>query len=1520
MGFSLQRTKFNSMHQIDDERVSGCQPAQQNRGRQRLSAPSPRFPPSPRQYEAHEFGLCEDEEFQHPRMFENLTYEKNADAFEAMRAENARPRYQQQPRFNVSDLPSEQLEDFSSPQFSGAYDEEDCNECSEQPQTPDICDISAPDFCDVSDASPWPDQTPPPRRAQSPSRQQQGQHYTSECLDDQSAPMYDSPGGSPTPQAHYTPIRLLDTPDVCAPSPPAPTPTPPPQFSPIRFQLSPVQYPSECLEDVTVPSFARTPCDMPTPPSPARIQMPQDLPSDMVCDVSAPSFRSPATPSLSFPGEPLDEITMPSFENASCGSPLDRRFLLDPRLADESPPSFAVSGASSSRRSHSRRDTSCVLMGTPPPACPTQRSVCQPSQQYEPTPMRKRTSPPRRFNLAQTMAQDYPPMQSSCPTDTPTPQAPHFSFYSPTPIGKDSLPGECLTDISEPTFFGASYRSSPHTRQFPGSLPSECLGDITEPSYQMTPPARTPSLPCDLPLEQICDMSQPMYDSPRSERLSSMSMPSFVDTSCGSPLDRRFLLDSRIMDESPPSFASSMPSSPRISPPCRSPSPRGPRSRAPTPQRTLFVPSFSPSPRQRLSRSPSPVCPLTPPAPHFSLRSPTPIRSPPMHSIPTDLPEECLADISEPAYFITPPRASPMRRYFPSNMTNECLADISAPSYEMTPPPRTPSMPHDLPSDMICDMSPPMYQSPASEHLSGESMPSFADTSCGSPLDRRFLLDPYLEDESMPTMVSAGSRSISPERSAPRAIGDSRFDGTYCEILQRFNALKGKMYSSQCGSPGSPSMSGGVMPPGECIRETVIERTENENGQLESTTQHIVVTIDPCGSMKTHTKEIRTQFPHQTPRRLVPPSADSGVLTQSPRPATQIENLRSSVRKRLGFDISDMPSENLADMSPPCADDLPSMSTENILQHLSSVPEEQLTDISAPSFRSPPIPSVSYPSEMLEQMSIPSFENASCGSPLDRRFLLDPRLADESPPTLASSYVSSPQASYATHSSVPSASGYTPYMRGRPHTHSPKQHSPQRAFEAEPASTTSPQRFSLRPSPRTASRSPTPVTPQAPYFSLHSPTPIGSPPGRSFPRSLPSGQLMDISEPAYFSGPPRASPQRRSLPKSIPSERLEDISQPSYQKTPPPRTPCTPTNLPSEMLGNVSAPSFSSPASEHISSVSMPSFADVSYESPLDRRFLLDPRLADESMPTLPRTPSTLQSSSTSRPGGARRRLSYSQPDSSRKSARREDTARSRSEGRKDLGEHGAATVEQTHITIKQSGTYQQQQKVSPARKDGSQTITQGERGQSPLMDALKEELKTTTSIHSVSHIYPQDSRGSRASRQAPSRSMSLPSENLGDISMPTMGMSTTGSSQQRKMSPASQNLNDISMPSGPTSTFMSTTGRSSPRTRRRRSVQDVNDISPISFATTIPSTNISGSSPGRGNSSRKYTSTSSRGLSGLANYAPFFEQIRSRNTSGTCDCCDPCSPCCPTVQNNDCSDPCAGFSNSNRSNKSDKR
>lgn len=60
------------MQEINEDSVRGCRPARQYGPRQGLNTGTPRFPPSPRQYEAHEFGLGEDEQFQHPRMFENL--------------------------------------------------------------------------------------------------------------------------------------------------------------------------------------------------------------------------------------------------------------------------------------------------------------------------------------------------------------------------------------------------------------------------------------------------------------------------------------------------------------------------------------------------------------------------------------------------------------------------------------------------------------------------------------------------------------------------------------------------------------------------------------------------------------------------------------------------------------------------------------------------------------------------------------------------------------------------------------------------------------------------------------------------------------------------------------------------------------------------------------------------------------------------------------------------------------------------------------------------------------------------------------------------------------------------------------------------------------------------------------------------------------------------------------------------------------------------------------------------------
>ncbi|XP_016970751.2 uncharacterized protein LOC108038475 [Drosophila rhopaloa] len=713
------------------------------RGPDLVSTPEhlrPGFRGRTHRYDPSDFGLTANEEWRHPRMFRDMTYETDAAAMETFR--QAQPRRQAyDTAINLSNLPEECLADMSAPGFDLSMPSQMSDLRGEF-----LADVSAPSMCDVSNTSP---------------------NNGTSHVDDVYGEILDRFRSIRERLSRSNQLRRSDDCGVADSSPLYQQTT----RRTIYTHRDPSGHITSHVDETTVSNTSSLDC---TPTGaveePGR-RLNFALPNRSVnlMDESMPSYHEASLPTEC--PEILDNETMPEFESlgpTSMRQSKSYRSCLD----NETMPSYISEG---SRRQQSM-PSECL------------EDVSQPSS-FERS--RSRRQSPRRQHQVSM------PFQNLADISEP-------SFVNST---RNRTTNECLEDITMPSFEGVSNVSrstsripkretqrSRHTRNISdisaptfassrrGQMTNECLDDMTMPSFGRTSrlssnrsrrqPRRSKST------QNINDISEPIYASFKSEPMTNecleeITMPSFGGVSEASRrrTPRRQQNSECLEDMTMPSFDGISGAS------------RGrslDRQQRTMPSRMtneclddMTMPSFggvSGSSRRQIT-----------------------------------LPSECLNDVSAPSFGRSSSRGTSRRqRTMPSKNvcdtsaplfanstkygdTNECLEDISMPSFggisraSMRKSPRRRQV--TMPSQNIGDISPPSFASPSrgyttnNECLEDISMPSFGGVSSGvrgrtpkrqqrslpapnTSSRRRSMTNECLDDMTMPSLggVSVSSR------------------------------------------------------------------------------------------------------------------------------------------------------------------------------------------------------------------------------------------------------------------------------------------------------------------------------------------------------------------------------------------------------------------------------------------------------------------------------------------------------------------------------------------------------------------------------------------------------------------------------------------------------------------------------------------------------------------------------------------------------------------------------------------
>ncbi|EDW78528.2 uncharacterized protein Dwil_GK16484 [Drosophila willistoni] len=671
---------------------------------------------------------------------------------------------------------------------SGPFRRPQYNECLE--------DMSMPSFGGISGAS----------RSRAPQQRQQGQSMPSqnicdmtapsfgsssrepmidECLNDMTMPSFGNVSGAPRKQVTL-PSERLD--NVTAPSFARSIPLrgtsqlrrrPRTFASSTRNARDPM--PSECIEGMSEPSFAGVSGAGQSNGQGRRVQQP--MPSRDICDESAPSYlssrRGPPT------NECLDEMTMPSFGGVSGASQGRRqrrwqRSMPSQNICDESAPSYL-----SSRRG---LDTNECL-----------DEMTMPSfGEVSGAPQGGRPGRSQRSMPSQNICDESAPSYFSSRRGSDTKEClnemtmPSFGGVSGAPQdgrqgrSQRSMPSQNICDESAPSYL--SSRRGPAT--------NECLDEMTMPSFGGVSGApqggRQGRSQRSMPSQNICDESAPSFLSSRrgpetNECLDEMTMPSFGGVS-GAPQGRgqgrwqRSIPSQNICDESAPSsFYSSR---------------RGPVTNECL--ENMTAPSFggvsgAGCGQRNTSRSRGPVNPSSQRI-QRSASVPTPILA------STRIADECLENVTMPSFGgvtsefnerqTANERSYDMsrlrrQRSMPANLPSECLDDVSAPNLEMSIGGRRPKIPKGAPITNECleDVSMPSLQRNQSfpclsmtqqqQQISDISAPSMATSSVPAQSQAvRTFPSEQIENISAPFDRSEGSNNC--ECGSPKERYDNR--------------------------------------------------------------------------------------------------------------------------------------------------------------------------------------------------------------------------------------------------------------------------------------------------------------------------------------------------------------------------------------------------------------------------------------------------------------------------------------------------------------------------------------------------------------------------------------------------------------------------------------------------------------------------------------------------------------------------------------------------------------------------
>ncbi|XP_017005713.3 uncharacterized protein [Drosophila takahashii] len=775
-----------------------------SRGADLVSTPEhlrPGFRGRTHRYDPSDFGLTGNEEWRHPRMFRDMTYETDAAAMETFR--QAQPRRQPyETGINLSNLPEECLADMSAPGFDLSLPSQMSDLRGEQ-----LDDVSAPNLCDASNVSkttshvdnvygeildrfrsirerinranqlhgsedPCYQQTT--RRRIYTHRDPSG-HITSHVVEttvSNTSSLDCTPAGEagePGRRLNFSlPNRseqlmdesmppYLECPEVVSSQDILDNETMPAFESTARSQNMSLR---SCLENETMPSFANI-------SGVSRRQ--RTMPSECLDDVSQPSFarsRSSRSGRLSrsrrqSPRRQLQNLWDTSARNATTNECLE----------DISMPALeGVSNVSRSRGQRSRiQNISSRRECLDDMTMPSFGGVSNLSTNQSRRQLQRSMSTQNINDTSEPMYASFSrgPMTNECLEEVTMPSLVETSSRRPRSVG---MPNECLEDMTMPSFGGVSRASRSRSldrqhnnKSMPTRMTNECLDDMTMPSFggvsgssrrQMTIPSEVSSRGTSRRQRTVPSAfanSTKYGDTLPNECLEDVSMPSFGGVSGasrrkGSRRKQMTLPSQNIGDISAPSFASSgrgnttnecledisMPSFGGVSTNSRSRSRRG--------QKTS----------RRRSVTKECLDDMTMPS-MGGVSVSVPSRR------PMTLPSECLDDVSAPSFGRSLSRGDASRRQqqIPCASstrcppTNECLEDVTMPSFG-----------HISAASVRRQLTMP---SECLEDMSGVSGPSRRRQTTGLPNE-------CLDDVSMPTFgnisgISAYGKSRSVERS-----------------------------------------------------------------------------------------------------------------------------------------------------------------------------------------------------------------------------------------------------------------------------------------------------------------------------------------------------------------------------------------------------------------------------------------------------------------------------------------------------------------------------------------------------------------------------------------------------------------------------------------------------------------------------------------------------------------------------------------------------------------------------------
>ncbi|XP_052856868.1 uncharacterized protein LOC128265094 isoform X2 [Drosophila gunungcola] len=1062
-------------------------------------------------YDPSDFGLTTNEEWRHPRMFRDMTYETDAAAMETFRQAQPR-RHPYDTRINLSNLPDECLADMSAPGFDPSMPSQMSDLRGEF-----LADVSAPSMCDDSKTMPTNgtlshaddvygeildrfrsirekiNRSNQLRRAEedkscdTPCYQQTTRrrtythrdpsgHITShidETTVSNTSSLDCTPNGldeEPGRRLNFSlPSRSENLMDESMPSyheaslpnecldildnetmPAFETLGSNSYRSCLENETMPYMsyisegsrrqqtMPSECLEDVSQPSFERSRSRRLSP----RRQRLVSMPSQNLCDISAPSFANSSR--VRTTNECLEDISMPSFQGVSQVSrSRSRSRSRSPRQTQRSRHTRNISDISAPTFASSRRGQTTANECLDDMTMPSLGRISRLSSHTNHRQPRRSMSMQNINDISEPIYVSFQrdPMTNECLEEIVIP--PHAYGERTSRRQRNS---ECLEDMTMPSFGGISRASRArsldrHERSMPSQMMSECLDDMTMPSFggvssatrrQMTLPSeclndvsepsfgRRSGSRGSSRQQNICDISAPSFLSSTkyggtSECLENIAMPSFAGTPGASRRKssrrRQVTMPSQnIGDISAPSFASSgrgnttnecledisMPSFGGVSSASRGRSPkRQQRSRC------------DPSSRGRLTTN---ECLVDMTMPSLGGTSSSSRR-------PMDLPSECLNDVSAPPSFgrSISRAASRRQRTLPSRnpcasstrcpQTNECLEDISMPSFGGVSVASTRRQ-LTMPSECLADICAPSFggNSDASrrqttglpnECLDNVSMPTFGDISA---VTRR---SECLEDVRQPAL--GRSRSVGRSPRSRKNLSRSQVPNKCLEdvTMPSFGGISGSSRrKSNSRRQKAPLPS--VMRTNECLEDVSMPSYGGVSGvsraksarQRTMPSRHIQDISAPTFASSGRGYTTNDCLDDET-------MPSFGVVSQSPSGRSSRRQAQS-IRSGRGFDTN----ECIEDISmPSCAENTQSFraksSTSVQRSRHGAMTNECLEEVTMPSFgtssRSPAA------NECLEDISMPQYDEHTgssrgrCPTPMQssRRIVLSNECLDD---------------------------------------------------------------------------------------------------------------------------------------------------------------------------------------------------------------------------------------------------------------------------------------------------------------------------------------------------------------------------------------------------------------------------------------------------------------------------------------------------------------------------------------------